>query len=625
MAKSQTESNADDTLTYRLLLVEDNPGDADLICDEFASLPGRFDIVCATGLEKALVVLESTDVDAVILDLNLPDSTGIDTLRRIRRVRDDVAVIVTSGGGYGAIREMVLEEGALDFASKTAPAAASIARSALYAIERHRVQGHEGRFGALTAHNPDSVVVVDAHGIVLFANDAALQLFGRRRAEFVGGALGVGVGECESTIVDVPLMGRKAEMHASPCEWDGRVAHLATFRDVTDREALAERLQQSRKMEAVGLLAGGIAHDFNNLLTAINGYAALGLDRVHREDPLGEYFREIGRAGERAASLTRQLLAFSRKQVLQPRVVDLNQTISALERMLRRLIGEDIVLTTSLDPALWRVVADPSQIEQVLLNLALNARDAMPRGGRLTFTTRNVVLDEASERLHLDAAPGPHVVVAVDDTGCGMDSSTMAHIFDPFFTTKEVGKGTGLGLATVYGIVRQSGGSIAVRSEVDAGATFEIYLPRAEEADAVVSEKAIDDPVRSLRGTETVLIAEDELLVRTLARQILEALGYTVIEAASGDAALAVYESHHGHIDLLLTDVVMPGMSGPDLVERLRGVLPSLRVIYMSGYADDALARHGVLDGGTVLLHKPFSPDVLLRCVRRVLDGPEPL
>jgi len=414
---------------------------------------------------------------------------------------------------------------------------------------------------------------------------------------------------------------RLVEFAATPQLRDARlVGILGMGRDVTERVQLEQQLRQAQKMEAVGRLAGGIAHDFNNILTAITGYSDLLLEDLAASDPRREDVQEVRKAADRAAGLTRQLLAFSRQQVLQPQVLDLNALVSELEKMLRRLLGEDVELAARLDPALGRVKADPGQLEQVVMNLAVNSRDAMPSGGKLTIETANVLLDEPYARDHYPGRPGPYVLLAVSDNGVGMSDETQAHLFEPFFTTKEKGKGTGLGLATVYGIVKQSGGFIWVYSEVGHGTAFKIYLPRVDQP-AAAAAGGTAPAAPAARGTETVLLAEDEAPVRAVARQVLERQGYTVLEAPSAEAALDVAERYSGPIHLLLTDVVMPGMSGRDLALRLATLRPEARVIYMSGYTDDAITRHGVLEPGLAFVQKPFAPDALARKVRDVLDA----
>jgi PAS domain S-box-containing protein len=389
----------------------------------------------------------------------------------------------------------------------------------------------------------------------------------------------------------------------------------AVCRDVTERRGLEEQLRQGQRLEAIGRLAGGIAHDFNNLLTVIGGYAEALLDEGV---PGGEHeLREIAAAADRATVLTRQLLAFSRRQVLKPRVLSVNAVIGGITPMLGRLIGEDVELETSLDSAAGPVLADPSQLEQVLVNLVVNARDAMPSGGQLTIETSSVVLDADYVAHHSEATPGPHTVIAVSDTGTGMDADTVARIFEPFFTTKPVGEGTGLGLASVYGIVKQSGGSIWVYSELGRGTTFKIYLPVA--AQPVSGDAAVELPAAPT-GSETVLVVEDEPALRTLVAQMLESKGYTVVTADSADDALELAQSEV--VDLVLTDLVMPRISGRDLADRIRESRPGAKVLFMSGYADEAVVRNGALQKGAAFVEKPFSANDLARRVREVLDRP---
>ena len=402
---------------------------------------------------------------------------------------------------------------------------------------------------------------------------------------------------------------------------DGHLVRVwGTQRDVSDQRNLEEQFRQAQKMEAVGQLAGGIAHDFNNLLTAILGNTQLLLRDLPPGDAMRGDVEEIRKASERAASLTRQLLAYSRRQMLQPEVLDLNVVVAEMDKMLRRLIGEHIALVTVLSPDLGRVRADPNQIEQVLVNLAVNARDAMANvgGGKLTIETANVDLDEAFAQAHLGSVPGPFSMIAVSDTGSGMDATVRAHLFEPFFTTKEVGKGTGLGLATVYGIVKQSDGYISVHSEPGRGSSFKIYLPRIATPAGPAPAPPKSGPGR---GTETILVVEDEPAVLALSRRALEAQGYVVLAASDPSAAMRLFELHGGTIHLLLTDVVMPGLSGRDLADRLTARRPGMRVLYMSGYPGDAVVQHGELPSGSAFLQKPFSPDALARKVRDVLDA----
>jgi PAS domain S-box-containing protein len=389
--------------------------------------------------------------------------------------------------------------------------------------------------------------------------------------------------------------------------------------DVTDRKQLEEQFRQAQKMEAVGRLAGGIAHDFNNLLMVIQGYGDLLVERLHPSDPLRKNVEQIQTASQRATSLTRQLLAFSRKQMLAPKVLNIQAIMADMEAILRRLIGEDIVLDAISAPSLGHVKADRSQIEQVVMNLAINARDAMPNGGRLTIEASNVEIGADVPHQPTVVAPGRYVMLAVTDNGCGMNEEVRAHIFEPFFTTKEKGKGTGLGLATVYGIVKQSGGYIWVYSEPGVGTTFKIYLPRIDEEESSSSAGVDGTLSRALRGSEVVLLVEDERGVRELTREYLEMSGYTVLEATNGEAALRQAQDHTGPIHALITDVVMPGLSGRELSEQITKIRPQIKVLYMSGYTDQSAFRNGILEKGAELLQKPFGMSTLASKLRDIL------
>lgn len=391
-------------------------------------------------------------------------------------------------------------------------------------------------------------------------------------------------------------------------------------RDITGRRRLEQQLHQAQKMEAVGRLSGGIAHDFNNLLGVIIGYGEILEEEIPKEDSKRDSVDEILRAGRQAAGLTRQLLAFSRQQVLEAKVLDLNAVITEVEKMLRRLIGEDIELSTNLGKDLGRVKADQGQIEQVILNMAVNARDAMPHGGRLSLQTANAEIDEAfAQSSPYPVQTGPYVCFTVADTGVGMDAATQAKIFEPFFTTKEKGKGTGLGLSMVYGVVKQSGGYINVYSEPGVGTTFKVYLPRV--AEAITDQQPRSNVSDCARGTETVLLVEDEDGLRTLTHNLLERCGYTVLVAKDGKQALQISQEHMPAIHLLLTDVVMPGMSGPQLAQQMARQRPEIKTVYMSGYTGQTYAGHGALDPGSFFLMKPFTRDTLASKVREALDG----
>jgi PAS domain S-box-containing protein len=414
---------------------------------------------------------------------------------------------------------------------------------------------------------------------------------------------------------------RTLDSRASTIAKAGQVEQLVIVnRDVTERKRLEEQFRQSQKMEAVGRLSGGVAHDFNNLLGVIIGYGEIVQEGTVADNPLRTCVDEMLKAGHRAASLTRQLLAFSRQQVMDPRVLDLNVVVKDMEKMLKRLIGEDIQLKTELAPALVRIKADQGQVEQVIMNLAVNARDAMPHGGELKLNTSNFYMDEDFIRRYpYPVSVGDYVLLTVSDNGIGMDAATRARVFEPFFTTKEKGKGTGLGLSMVYGVVKQSGGYIEVISEPGAGATFKIYLPKVEQA--FDSQKQSAELLDSLQGTETVLLVEDEISLRKLSRHLLEICGYNVLEAESGAEALQISQRHKQMIHLLLTDVVMPGMSGRVLADQLLQQRPDTRVLYMSGYTGQTVGEHGVLAEGSFFLPKPFTRESLARKVREALDG----
>ena len=500
---------------------------------------------------------------------------------------------------------------------------------------RRRSRADEARHRALFEYAPDGIVIADPESYYLDANSSMCRMLGYTRDELVG--------LHASDIVvqnEIPQIGQalsviktKPDYHR---EWqfrrkDGSVFSadvmattmpdgnlLGIIRDITERKKMEEQLRLSQRMEAIGRLAGGVAHDFNNLLAVILGCADVMLDELAPDHPAAKRVEMIRKAGASAADLTRQLLAFSRQQLLQPQVLDLKQIVERAQVLLTRLIGDNIELRVSLEPSLWNVKADPGQIEQVLLNLAVNAKDAMPQGGRLTIQARNVELDASYVEKHRQVIvnPGPYVMLVVEDTGSGMDHETQSRIFDPFFTTKELGKGTGLGLATVYGIVKQSGGYIWVYSELGHGTAFKVYLPRVENAAQPVKNDELEE---TFGGSETILLAEDSASLREMAREYLESVGYTVLEAATGKDALDQAKSFSGTIQLLLTDVVMPGMSGPELAHQIGCLRPGIKIIFTSGYTDDAIIRQGVLDPAIAFIQKPYRPKALARKIREVL------
>ena len=492
------------------------------------------------------------------------------------------------------------------------------------------------RLGALFEAAPLAVCAVDAQGVVRQWNPAAQRMFGWTAAQAVGqrlpmfpgsGELPVLNGDTRAVKTDVPGVATRSDgstfevsMSWGPVDDDPANGYVVTFADMTDRKRLEAQLMQAQKMEAVGRLAGGVAHDFNNMLTAIKSYSQLLLQDVAADDARHKDIQEIDLAADRAARLTRQLLAFSRQQMLQPRVLDVNQTVSELEKMLQRLLLKDITLSTRLAPELHAVRADAGQLEQVIVNLVVNARDAMPDGGRLTVRTQNVTIDAASARegWSFEVRPGAYVLISVTDTGLGMDEATKSRIFEPFFTTKDRHKGTGLGLSTVYGIVKQSGGYIRVISAPGEGSTFEVFLPVA---DGAASPAGQPQRPQTSGGSETVLVVEDDDGIRAVIKRILERAGHRVLEAMNGAEALRICDASGDSIDLVLSDIAMPEMQGPDLARRIRELHPHMAMLLMSGYAESASQQEGFLTDGVEFLGKPFSPDALTRKIRHILDG----
>ena len=495
---------------------------------------------------------------------------------------------------------------------------------------------------ALLESASQAIISIDRTGRIVLANHRSEEIFGYTREELVGARIELLLPEAKRAThrrdrddyfarprarpmgIGMDLSGRRkdgtevpVEVSLSYVEIDEGVFAIAFVSDISQRKQLEEQLLHAQKMEAVGRLAGGVAHDFNNMLTVISGYNRMILDELSTMDPLRGYAEEILKAADRAGALTNQLLAFSRRQILQPRVINVNALVTQTQKMLQRVIGEDVELILHLGAPVGNIKADPGHVEQAIVNLAVNARDAMPLGGTLTIETSDVVLDENYVRTHMGVKPGEFTMIAVSDTGHGMDAETRRRIFEPFFTTKEKGKGTGLGLATVYGMVKQTGGDIWVYSEPGQGTTFKLYFPRVREA---VSDSAEGEAAAARRsGGETILVLEDEKAVRELTVRILQQLGYTILTASSGDEALEISRSHEGAIDVLLTDVVMPNMSGRQLADRLQESRPDAKVLYLSGYTENTVVHHGVLDAGVDFLPKPFSRENLARKLREVL------
>jgi two-component system, cell cycle sensor histidine kinase and response regulator CckA len=629
----------------RILHLEDDVSDAELVHATLteADLPSEVLRVDSRVAFEAAV--RAGGFDLVLSDFSLPAFNGTAALRLVRELSPETPFILVSGTiGEDAAIEGLLG-GATDYVPKQrlARLVPAVRRALVETDDRRaRLRAEEARAASETRYRrlfesaADGILILD--GVteqILDANPSFLSLFGYTRSEVVGctvteleltghdqrceAAFREVTSHDEGHFSDLRLQGREgkavdADVVSKAYTVEGQRVVQCSIRDIRERRRLESQLLLSQKMEAVGQLAGGVAHDFNNLLVVINSYTELAVANLQPTDPMREDLEQVAEAGARAAALTRQLLAFSRRQLLQPVLLSLGVVVGGLEKMLRRLINEDIELRIRVAEGLGSVRADPTQMEQVILNLVLNARDAMPRGGTLTLETSNATVNEADPAGHPEAKPGEYVLLSVTDTGCGMDEKTQGRIFEPFFTTKALGKGTGLGLATVYGIVKQSGGYISVDSEVDRGSRFRIYLPRerTRATDAESSKRPAPTG-----GTETILVVEDDDSIRRLIQRVLKPAGYTVLTAPSGEAALKLCEQRGGPVHLLLTDVVMPSMSGSAVAAKVAEARPGVRVLYMSGYLDEAV---GVSVLALDFIHKPFTASGLLARVREALD-----
>jgi PAS domain S-box-containing protein len=628
-------------------MVEDNPSDADLVSRSLRKAMPDVEIRQVQTERDFVRELEAFRPDLIISDHNLPQFSGHRALTLAREQSPLIPFLLVTGSLDEETAVEYMKAGATDYLLKDRTARLGSAALAALNIAKQRsaFDLQQLLLQKVIDTDPSLIFVKDWEGRFVLVNQAVADIYGCSVRQLIGKTDAdfsnrpeeveqfrqadreVMTSQQPKLIVEEPVTNpvsgttRYFQTIKVPLNLPGfeQQMMLGVGTDVTQRRHLEDQLRQSQKMEAVGRLAGGIAHDFNNVLTAILGYSQILLAEMPEDDTRRADVQEIERSAERAATLTRQLLAFSRRQVLQPQVLDLNALAANLDKFLRRLIGEDVDLKLSLAQDLWPVSADAGQIEQVVMNLAVNARDAMPQGGRLTIETANVELDESYAREHMAVEPGPYAMIAISDTGHGMTDEVKGQIFEPFFTTKGPGKGTGLGLSTVYGIVKQSGGNIWVYSEVDRGTTFKIYLPRARQEST--TSKPSDVDVDNLEGSETILLAEDESAVRGVAARVLRSLGYNVLTATAGNDALEVAAAYQDRIHILLTDVVMPGLSGSELARRLQETRPDLKVLYMSGYTDEAIIHHGLLTSNLAYLQKPFTPLALGRKVRSVLKG----
>jgi len=630
----------------RVLMVEDNDNDAVLIRRELARLTPPPDVQHVRTQPAFAPALDGFAPHVILCDHNIPGFSGWEALELAQRARPDVPFILVTGSLDEETAVRYLKGGAADYILKDR--LVRLGPALLEALQRARqrdaLRSQERLLRQIIDANPSLIFVKDWNGRFVLVNQATAQVYGttvdslvgktdadfnrnmEEVAHFLRDDRDVMSSGQPKVIAEEPVTNPAGETRwfqtikvplRSPDEGTATLLGVAT--EITERKRLEEQLLQSQKMEAVGQLAGGVAHDFNNILTAIVGYTDLLAAELDGNARQLEDLEEIRKAARRAAALTRQLLAFSRKQVLEPRIIDVNHVVSNLDKMLRSLISENIELKTDLADNLAAARADPNQIEQVIMNLAINARDAMPDGGTVTIETRNATLDDAYASQHVSVIPGEYVMLAVSDTGCGMDEKTKSRIFEPFFTTKPAGRGTGLGLSTVYGIVKQSGGNIWLYSEPGKGTTFKIYLPAIAALPEDIGKVAPGEAAP--RGGGTVLVVEDDDQLRRLTHRALASKGYTVLEADRGSTALDIARRHKGHIDLLLTDVIMPDTNGRKLADTIRAVRPGLRVLYMSGYPDGAIASHGMLEPGVAYLAKPFTTEAVIRRVREVLEA----
>jgi signal transduction histidine kinase len=648
----------------RILVVEDNPGDVNLLTEmlrwsETAGAFPPFDLVQSGLLSQSLDLLNNESIDLIILDLSLPDSHGIDTFHKINACAGDIPIIVLTGNEQENLGLETVKSGAQDYLLKGHADRRLLVSTLLYSMERHQLRKNLNRSNQLLTsmleRNADGILIVDQESRVRFINPSAESLLNRKRQEILGESIWFPLNPMEPVVVYFERPGTdegvQAELLAEDIEWEENPATLVSLRDITahikeneelerrveertrelkisnlnlqseiqGRENLEGQLRQSQKLEAIGRLAGGIAHDFNNMLMSIQLSSRKLLDGFSKNAKMQLSLGEILKTTHRAAAITKQLLAIGRRQILEPKYLDLNLEIRDAGHMLRHLIGENIQLV--IEPESHGTVkVDPGQLQQVILNLALNARDAMPRGGRILLSSSSKKLEAELIEGGASIPVGHYICLKVEDNGEGMDEGTLENIFEPFFTTKAVGEGTGLGLATVHGIVKQSGGHVIVLSTPSQGTRFQIFFPEVTQPKSEDPLEALENPITS-PGTGTILLVEDEGALRRLLRETLEESGYEVLEAEDGGRALEIGEGYTGQIDLLITDVVMPGISGHECAQKFKELYPEVRILYISGYTDDVLLRHGVLEEGFSYIQKPFTPATLIPRIKKLLDS----
>jgi PAS domain S-box-containing protein len=644
----------------RILIVEDVDTDAELIQRELRAAQVPFTSQRVDNRDHFKRALDDFKPDIVLSDYNLPQFSGPEAFRLVKALGIPIPFILVTGSLTEEVAVECMKEGVQDYILKTS--LKRLPSAVLNALEKKKTEQEkvkteqalrhsEELYRLITENTSDLICMLDKEGNYEYVSPSHQVMLGYTAEELNGKNCFslVHPDDCErvkKSVLDSLQLSREERVDLrfkhhdgewrdfeGICNWitdeqEQPQRTIIVSRDLTDRKnsekalkASEEQLRQSQKLEAIGQLAGGVAHDFNNLLTVITGYSDLLIRSLDQNDPSRPRINEIRKAAERATSLTRQLLAFSRKQMLQPKLFNLNTLVTDMGKMLRRLIGEDIELTISTTSENTEINADPSQIEQVLMNLVVNARDAMPNGGKIMIETATVNIDKTYSSTHFAAQPGLYVMLAVSDTGCGMDAETQKHIFEPFFTTKDAGKGTGLGLSTTYGIIKQSGGNIWVYSEPSHGTTFKVYLPRATQT---AHEEQLVEESKVINGNETLLLVEDEPQIRQMAYEFLTECGYKVLVASNGLEALSILEGYKDTVHLILTDLVMPHLNGRELADRVAELRPGTRVLFMSGYTNDAIVRHRVLDSSTWFIEKPFSPEALARKIREVLENEKP-